>query len=201
GRLRHAASINGSGGHGGHLRADRRPAARGHRSGGQPRAVRRQGVRGTPDRLSLADAGGAAAVAGASTAYHAAGRRCAMGRVRTCHGALPRRRHRQHPQPLRRARLVGRRQPLRQLGPALRRARAAAGSRRVVTAVGAPGHGGGARLRARADLGARRVVHVHPSRHGDRHRLRGHARRPDAGHARCGGGRPPGRPAGPSADV
>ena len=33
-------------------------------------------------------------------------------------------------------------------------------------------------------LGARRVVHLHPARHRDRHRLRGHPRRRSTGHAR-----------------
>src|SRR4051812_1484492 len=123
--------------------------ARRRRVVARDRAVRRQGVRRPAARLSPADARGTCLLVARQPAPRTAAHP-AVRRVHARDAAVPGRRDRQQPRPLRRGRLVGRRQPLRELVPAADRARAA-GVRGRPTALGGRARG----LRARRDPGDR----------------------------------------------
>ncbi len=163
----------------GGVRPDGRPAGGGHLRR-RAAAVRGQGLRRPAGRLPGHDAArpgrlGRLPALPAPPGPTRRRRAVAMGRLRADHGAVPHRRDRQHVGPLRLAELVGRRQPLRQLVPALRGHRPAAHAGADPPAVGARPARRGDRRVARRDLGARRVVHVHPARDRAGHGVRGHA--------------------------
>ncbi|CAA9328650.1 MAG: hypothetical protein AVDCRST_MAG24-703, partial [uncultured Nocardioidaceae bacterium] len=175
------------------LRPHRR-AARGRDVRPRAAAVRGQGVRVAVVRLPAAD-GGAGRRVVARRPPPEREPAAAVGGLRVRRGAVPRRRHREHPRPLRRHHVVGRREPLRELAAARAGGRAHAPSCPGAAGLGAGSRCRGARGGAGGPLGARGVVDVHPPRHRARHGVHRHARRRGAGDARGRGGRRRPRPA------